>query len=694
MKISLIEISGFRGFRDRTSISIPDGFVVINGRNGVGKSTVCDAIEFALTGSINKYSVEKAARETLSDYIWWRGGGVTSQHYVRIGIKNESGVEQIIERTREGGCNLTNEALADLLCDSTLRPTNAIEQICKSTLIRDEWISQLSLDLNETERFDFVRSAIGAFNGHSQASRSSAIVKAAQELVDEGERTLNQIREELDLAIVALSSARAEVKSSEEVSNALQILTDHLKAPDFEITTITSIAQSAIADSWIVRSKLRRAIEIISQIEDLRSELSSDTLEHELVTLEAEQGASFVELEELQSRLAAATSKIEALKEASGEMYSLAALVEHGSLLGLRNHAQCPLCNSVVDQKSFARSIQFSKSRLNQMGERILESEKAASELRTAVERARGRADSLKQKIRHYKERFESLFFLEKKLSETLGIDQESSRKVKRQELLEQLNSESEFSLLLEGALSVLMSSQSADRIVELESRVSEITARASQASIEVSRRRKATALAKELDYAVKRANAEVMDERLAAISPLLADLYLRLRPHAQWKKIEYRIRGDVKRMLSLTVGEKLNPQFMFSSGQRRAAGLAFLLSVHLSRPWCKLNSLLLDDPVQHIDDYRALNLVEVLGSIRQSGRQVICAVEDAALADLMCRRFRGSEESPGIRVELSMNRSTGAYVSEQRVIRPMKREAFSFGDQLGDLMGERKNRL
>ena len=63
--------------------------------------------------------------------------------------------------------------------------------------------------------------------------------------------------------------------------------------------------------------------------------------------------------------------------------------------------------------------------------------------------------------------------------------------------------------------------------------------------------------------------------------------------------------------------------------GQRPAAGLAFLLSIHLSRRWCKWQSLLLDGPVQHIDDYRALNLVELLAAIRRSGRQIIVAVEN-----------------------------------------------------------------
>jgi chromosome segregation protein len=48
---------------------------------------------------------------------------------------------------------------------------------------------------------------------------------------------------------------------------------------------------------------------------------------------------------------------------------------------------------------------------------------------------------------------------------------------------------------------------------------------------------------------------------------------------------------------------------------------------------WC-FEMKLLDDPVQHIDDYRALNLVEILAAIRRTGRQVIVSVEDTALAN------------------------------------------------------------
>jgi chromosome segregation protein len=50
MRLDYVEVCGFRGFRDKVRIDFGGGFTVITGRNGVGKSTLCDAVEFAITG--------------------------------------------------------------------------------------------------------------------------------------------------------------------------------------------------------------------------------------------------------------------------------------------------------------------------------------------------------------------------------------------------------------------------------------------------------------------------------------------------------------------------------------------------------------------------------------------------------------------------------------------------------------------
>jgi chromosome segregation protein len=134
----------------------------------------------------------------------------------------------------------------------------------------------------------------------------------------------------------------------------------------------------------------------------------------------------------------------------------------------------------------------------------------------------------------------------------------------------------------------VLEASQAIDRVARLETVTVTSRGEVDKINVRLGALKAAISSLKEADRAIRRGNAEVVDERLASISPLLSELYYRLRPHRNWRTIDYAIRGDVRRFLSLRVGEGLNPQFIFSSGERRAAGLAFLLAVSLSRPWCR----------------------------------------------------------------------------------------------------------
>jgi chromosome segregation protein len=155
-----------------------------------------------------------------------------------------------------------------------------------------------------------------------------------------------------------------------------------------------------------------------------------------------------------------------------------------------------------------------------------------------------------------------------------------------------------------------------------------------------------------------------------------MAELYKRLRPHPIWTDIEYSIRGDVKRFLKLQVGEELNPQFLFSSGQRRATGLAFLLSVNLSLAWSRWRSILLDDPVQHVDDFRTVHLAEVLAQFIVEGRQIICAVEDPALADLLCRRLPVQKHGAAKRITLGSDSDGSLAKIQERDLIPLARRA------------------
>jgi hypothetical protein len=184
-----------------------------------------------------------------------------------------------------------------------------------------------------------------------------------------------------------------------------------------------------------------------------------------------------------------------------------------------------------------------------------------------------------------------------------------------------------------------------------------------------VGRARKVELSAQSLHDAARRAASETLDRRLERVLPLMSELYRRLRPHPIWNDIEYSIRGDVRRFMRLQVGDDLNPQFLFSSGQRRATGLAFLLSVNLSLAWSRWRTVLLDDPVQHVDDFRTVHLAELAAQLVAEDRQIICAVEDVALGELLARRLPIDKVGAAKRITLGSDEDGAlAKISEQSI--------------------------
>src|SRR5882672_4857849 len=106
MKLEFVEIAGFRGFRNLVRFDLPPSFVVLSGRNGSGKSTILDAVEFAITGTIGKFQVTEARGGGLEAHIWWVGKIPAPEHYVRVGFVNGKGEHLTIDRSRARGSNI------------------------------------------------------------------------------------------------------------------------------------------------------------------------------------------------------------------------------------------------------------------------------------------------------------------------------------------------------------------------------------------------------------------------------------------------------------------------------------------------------------------------------------------------------------------------------------------------------------
>lgn len=671
MRLDFIEVCGFRGFRDLVRINFGRGFTVITGRNGVGKSTLCDAVEFAITGSIDKYAVEKAAKESLSDYLWWRGEGVPKAHYVTASFVDDSGNPFTITRTRERGSDRSPEEIRAALCREAA-PDDALRQLTRTSIIRDEWIAALSLDLTETERFDLVRSALGALEGSEAGSRAKEVVTAAEAAHSKDEAAYEAARSRLADRLTQQSETQAALSRSGDVSGALQVIAAAAPDAPTELTARLAAGRSALASGRARLGRMGEALQLGREVAAAQAAYNAS----EAVTNREEASAAHevAQREHAAAQQVVAEAEQHLLREEEMDAMaaSLSLLVEHGERLGLHDD-HCPLCAAHRTSAEFAAGLAAARRRITSLASGV---QAARDALASAKENARQPSLTLQSAAAVVQTHAEELRRLRDQEAAQIdfysqwGLDH---RFIQDPDGLEQAISPERDRLIdLERALLVLEASQAVSRMSSIESNISALRAEIEKLAQAVSQSQNAVTAAREIERSVRRVSAEIIDERLAQISPLLNELYQRLRPHADWRTIDYSIRGDVRRFLSLKVGDGLNPQFVFSSGQRRAAGLAFLLSVHLARAWTPLRSLLLDDPVQHIDDFRALHLVEVLAALRLDGRQIICAVEDPALADLLCRRLVSTSTEGGRRLDIDLGALGATSVVIDQEINPM----------------------
>ena len=660
MKLEFIRISGFRGYRKPVEFTFADGFTIIDGRNGAGKSTVFDAIEFALTGTISKYLDATASGESVDDYIWWQGNGSinssAADRYVEVGFRDGEMSHTIRRAAFEQPDSITSSFTENLL-HPIGAPKDAIRQLCTSTIIRDEHIGRLSLDLREGDRFRLLRDAIGAIDADDWIGRAQSLHSAVKKRVQ-------KTTEDLKSAQIALASAQREIDeirlaqptssvvrqaglrlqkrlgSSASSDELADIGSRHLADIAVKLDAVGTVAQT-FGEMTVLRARFPA---ILQSAEDAhRQEAMART------TFENSEAAI------------ANTPRSTALTEEARQLEELADL---GRRVGLRD-GHCPVCDSIVSEREFEAGLLSALKAATFADEQAVERarmERACEEAHSVLElavTARRRAAEQRDVAKGSLEKFDQLL-------KTNSLVDATADDIQRR--LADLNREREAvadDLWIVGTVAN-------DRAISSASKAIEVAANdVRQAEVVLGRARQAESRAKTIFDATRRAVNETLDRRLDRVLPLMSELYKRLRPHPIWSDVAYSVRGDVQRFLKLQVAGDINPQFVFSSGQRRATGLAFLLAVNLSVAWSRWRSILLDDPVQHIDDFRAVHLAEVLSHVCESGRQIICAVEDAALADLLCRRLPVRETVRGKRLTLGTDSDGGIAIMAEKHLTP-----------------------
>ena len=674
MKLKFVEMSGFRGYCEPVRIDFGADATIIDGRNGVGKSTIFDAVEFALTGSIAKYQDAKVNLETVDDYIWWLGEcDGPDERYVKVGfIRN--GTETVITRNSLQPAMAENiELLAKGLLDEDAAPSAAMHQVCSSTIIRDEHITALSLDLKETERYSILSSAIGAIGADEWVAKAKEIHDDSKKELKAASDRSERAKAETFKAQIELDRWRYSSQNENRVQSAMQTA-ERVMGRRLQLDEAFQLVRTELDRIHSDSSRIRSLLKKYADVDEATKKQSQDEMIASKLAASIE--TVFDELESKKTALA--SIELSASWDIIG--LRLSQLATLGEVVGCEDNT-CPLCKSKVDERQYHSGI----ATLRKSAESITPEIARATTLRNRVSELQLELDKLRLDQGRLDERLarhELCIEQAAEAIEEIGFYVGSDRSAVAAEL-EHLNSQSE---KLKIALDDLDMTHLSASLDHASNAYAEKHVDYRDAERALSRARQKEAAAKELYASVRKASNDALDQRVNRILPLITELYSRMGPHPNFQEVKYKIRGVLRRHFSFSVGDDINPQFVYSSGQLRATGLAFLIAVNLSMAWSRWSSILLDDPVQHIDDFRSVHLAELLGKLVSEGKQVICAVEDPALADLISRKVPVSGLGVAKRIKLGIDENGKVIVSEQRDLVPMRPSVLF--DQTTNLVG------
>ncbi|MDZ4722312.1 MAG: AAA family ATPase [candidate division Zixibacteria bacterium] len=704
MRLVSLELSGFRGFTDEYIIDLDAQAIIVLGPNGNGKTSLFDAILWTITGAIPRFKGNEGA--VVSKFA--RTGQARTVLKLRSTTKNTT---VAISRTFDGQKSRVSvdlgdgrlihgpEAEGNLI--STIWPEAALVSnpfealatvLTRSVYLQQDLVREFIDSTDKNERFNAVSELVGAGRVTELQANLERERFAWSKSINAQMSDTQPLRARLSSMESRLAEIRSSVSAQDNViapvdfENWLRSIRDlGIMIPDHpvDLTNASAAIDSAIkAIDAARRAAERRADQLLKLLADINafSQFQVPTIEPLLAAVTNIRSQiettrqRLIEAQDLASRHRRAQAE---LKEREEQLRALAELaLQHlGDL--------CPVCNQSYNipttrnrlQNYLRTSSDTSKLPEHSDPTELLLNELSSQErLLTIANQDLLSANQLATERSQIEERitnqWASLNLTQDTISElsdvvTRALAQTQSTiggLTQAQELGERL------------ALRVARSHDSA-AIQELEKEIESTRNRLSRIDEEVSGLTKTRDLASKIISGLRETALEVVSARISEIEPLLSNYYGRIDVHPAFRAVSFLTNlSHGHGQLSAVVKDPTQevecdvPGLVLSSSQMNALAVCVFLSLNLGVTSPPLDVVILDDPLQSLDDINLLGLIDLLRRAKDS-RQVCISTHDQRFGQLLTKKLRPKDNSQRtVVIELEAWTRSGPTISTRDV--------------------------
>lgn len=671
MRVTGLEISGFRGFSREQRLELDGDVVLVAGANGQGKTSLFDAIHWGITGEIARLQSSESVVSLYSD---------SGEARVAVGLVSEDGKHLEVTRRSDGRTTevlLTEgpnsfrgiEAELELLRRIWPQGLAAGDQraALRSAVERGVYLQQdvltgfLTADTDQ-ERFTAISELIGAGRATELQTRLEASRRAWSRVTTERATEMERVEARLtglqqELRTMSEGDGESGIPNEDwsgwwERALALGVAEADRRAVDSP--DAPGAIDAAMSQLRAIRLSFEHRSQALRAFADRRQTPAPTAPELDQLRQRTREAA--VELAEARDALAEAERVFADITRrrlaARSEREELRTLAE----LALRHLGdRCPICSQEYDADSTRQRLE---SLVQDHADDAERSETPpnladlADEVRIREARAHQVEASLEEAERRHRMREEEEADLRARLSE-IGIKipegddpspvvasalDATDRDIAT--LVADLTAGEQFALALARAGQLARRS-------EIEQEAQRASWDLEQARREIASRSRTRDVVTDMIDGLREASLELVGEELATLEPLLQRIYSTVDPHPAFRvaRLLSRMRQGRGRILAELedpqVGlRRASPETILSSSQMNVLAVSVFLALNLGMPALPLRMAILDDPLQSLDDLNLLGLIDLLRRTRDR-RQLFVSTHDSRFASLLERKLR-----------------------------------------------------